>query len=184
MTEKNVVARPYAKAVFESAVTHNTFPLWSQLLSVAAQVVSDPRVSRLLFDPRRTPAELACFVIDVCSKVSQVTQAASNLIELLATHRRLSALPEISALFEVYYAEQEKRLEVDVISAFKLSVETKEALLRALKKQLNREITLSCDVDPVLLGGAIVRAGDRVIDGSLRGRWSRLAAELGVVDLV
>jgi F-type H+-transporting ATPase subunit delta len=171
-----IIARPYAKAVFEYALQQQALPLWSEMLKSAATVVRDPRVKNLLSDPRLGPADLACLVVDVCAKV--LNPAANNLIELLAVNRRLSVLPDIATLFETYRAEHEKTVDVQITSAMPLSAKAKNNLLHALKERLRREIFLHCHVDPAVLGGAVIRAGDWVIDGSLRGKLSRLANAL------
>ena len=104
--------------------------------------------------------------------------ALVNLITLLATNKRLMLLPEIKALYEVYRAEQEKTLVVDVVSYSHFSAAQQQELIAALSKRLQRQVSLNVRIDPALLGGAVIQAGDLVIDGSVRGKLNKLTTDL------
>jgi F-type H+-transporting ATPase subunit delta len=172
MAEKVTIARPYAKAAFELAREQRDFARWSNVLSAAAAVVHDPRVARLLSNPRVQPSEL----IDLIAAASgdALDQSGRNFLNTLAQNRRLSVLPEVAAHFEELRAAVENVADVHVTSAAELDAKQRERLSAALRKRLKREIRLHCAVDAALIGGAIVRSGDFVIDGSLRGRLERL----------
>jgi F-type H+-transporting ATPase subunit delta len=176
MAEKVTIARPYAKAAFEYAREHQRLAAWSQLLATASAVVSDERVAKLLNNPRVTPEDLAGLIAETCG--SSLDEHGRNFIRALAENRRLNVLPEIAAIYEVYRAEEENVADVYVTSAVQLDDAQRQRLTEALKKRLQREIRMHVDVDPSLIGGAIVRSGDLVIDGSLKSRLERLAAEL------
>lgn len=176
MAEKVTIARPYAKAAFEYARDHKRFAEWSQVLATASAVVTDEQVARLLTNPRVTPQELAGLVGDACGPA--LDDHARNFIRTLADNRRLDVLPEIAAQYEIYRAEVENVADVHVTSAVQLEDVQRRRLAEALKKRLKREIRMTCDVDASLLGGAIVRSGDLVIDGSLKARLERLTAQL------
>lgn len=172
MAEKVTVARPYAKAAFELAREQGDFARWSNVLAAAAAVVHDSRVARLLSNPRVQPSEL----IDLIAAASgdALHESGRNFLNTLAHNRRLSVLPEVAAHFEELRAEVENIADVHVTSASELDSKQRERLSLALGKRLKREIRLHCAVDAALIGGAIVRSGDFVIDGSLRGRLERL----------
>lgn len=87
-------------------------------------------------------------------------------------------LPEIKALYEVYRAEQEKILEVDVVSYSELTPAQQQRLSESLSQRLSRKVSLKISIDPSLLGGALIRAGDLVIDGSVRGKLNMLGTSL------
>jgi F-type H+-transporting ATPase subunit delta len=176
MAEKATIARPYAKAAFQLAREHNAFERWSQVLSRAAAGVQDERVARLLLSPRVTAADLAGLLGDVCGDA--LDDRSRNFISTLAHNRRLARLPEIAAMFEVLRAEVENIADVQVTSAVQLDEAQRQRLAAALKKRLQRDVRLHCQVDASLIGGAIVRSGDFVIDGSLKARLDRLAAEM------
>jgi F-type H+-transporting ATPase subunit delta len=176
MADKLTVARPYARAAFAEARGEDRLAPWSQALKVAAQVVKDPRVEGLLDNPRVTAAELAELVIGIAGP--DLGQHGENFVRTLAANRRLAYLPEISAQFEVLKDAAQGVADVTVTSAAALDAAEQKKLAAALEKRLKRKVRLHTEVDPGLIGGAIVRAGDLVIDGSLSTRLQRIAYEL------
>lgn len=176
MAEKITVARPYAKAAFEYAREHNRFAEWSQWLGSAATIVADERVATLLGNPRVTPEQLVGFVAEIVGP--SLDEHGRNFLNTLAQNRRLDLLPEISAAYETLRAEIENTADVQVISAVALTDAQRDRLASALRKRLKREVRLHCEVDASLLGGAIVRSGDMVIDGSLKAGLERLARDI------
>ena len=176
MADKLTVARPYARAAFAEARGEERLAPWSQALKVAAQVVKDPRVEGLLDNPRVTAAELAELVIGIAG--ADLGKHGENFVRTLAANRRLAYLPEISAQFEVLKDAAQGVADVTVTSAAALDAAEQKKLAAALEKRLKRKVRLHTEVDPGLIGGAIVRAGDLVIDGSLSTRLERIAYEL------
>ena len=176
MADKSTVARPYAKAAFEEARDRKRLGPWSEALHTAAAVVGDPRVEALLGNPRVTPEELAALVIEIAGP--KLDEEGRNFVHTLADNRRLALLPEISALFDGLKGEAEGIIDVTVTSAAPLDDSELGKLTAALERRLGRSVRLQCATDPALLGGAVLRAGDLVIDGSLRGRLERIAYEL------
>jgi F-type H+-transporting ATPase subunit delta len=176
MAERTTTARPYAKAIFALARKGNTLAATSASLIRAAEVVADPRVHALLGSPHVTAAQLAELVADVTG--SGLDEYGRNFITLLAQNRRLGFLPEIAALFEQMKAEVENAVEVEVTAATPLSADQESRYVAALQKKLGRIVRLRTKVDGSLLGGAVLKAGDLVIDGSIKGRLERLATEL------
>ncbi|MBB3190060.1 F0F1 ATP synthase subunit delta [Halomonas cerina] len=173
MAETSTVARPYAKAAFEYAVEHKALDDWSVMLGTVARVVEDDDMRRrVLGNPRLSSIEKAEVVVDVCGDA--VSEDVGNFLRLVGQKGRLTALPAIAEQFELLKAQQERRLDVDIVSAFPLDDTQQDKLARALAKRLNREISITTQVDSTLLGGVILRAGDTVIDGSVRGRLNRL----------
>lgn len=184
MAEKVTIARPYAKAAFEFAREHGVLARWSDFLANASAVVADDRVAKLLLSPRVMPADLVGVIAGVCGSSSgespgeSLDEPMSNFLETLAHNRRLGLLPHVAAIFETLRADVENIADVQVASAMALDDAQRARLRDALAKRLKREIRLHVDVDPSLIGGAIVRCGDFVIDGSLKARLQRLATEL------
>jgi F-type H+-transporting ATPase subunit delta len=177
MAEKVTIARPYAKAAFAYAQKENALAHWSDLLAAASTVVKDARVAPLVTSPRVTPEQLSELISDASGVGAKDLQR--NFIGTLAENRRLGLLPEIAAMYETLRAEAENIADVQVTSAVPLDEAQRQRLATALKKRLNkRDVRLHCDVDASLVGGAVVRAGDMVIDGSLKGRLERLAIDL------
>lgn len=177
MTGKmTTIARPYAIAAFESALANNALAAWEALLNAAALVAEDPLVVRVLTNPAVSSKDLEGLFCDVLT--SMLDDEKRNFIRLLAEKQRLAALPDIAELFRQYRAEHEKTLSIQVTSAIALESSYQTKLMNSLTKRLQRKVTLECHTDPTLLGGAIVRAGDTVIDGSVRGKLNRLLESL------
>jgi len=178
MAERLTAARPYATAVFDLAKAAGDFKGWSQLLAVAAAAATDSNMVRVAYDPNVSRRQLSDLFIEVCKKAGTVSSEASNLIRLLVENHRLTLLPEIAQLYEELRGTAEGTIEAEVTSAVELSALQQSAIAAGLKRRLKREVHLSTRIDPALVGGAVIRAGDLVIDGSVRGRLERLAAEL------
>lgn len=176
MADKTTIARPYAKAAFAEARADSMLGAWSAALHTAATVVDDPRVHSLLDDPHVTNEQLSKLVLDIAG--AGLGEHGRNFVQTLAEARRLNCLPEIAALFDSYKDEAEGIADVTVTSAAPLDERQQQSLTAALTRRLKREVRLHCTVDPDLLGGAVLRSGDLVIDGSVRGRLERIAHEL------
>ena len=174
MAERITTARPYAKAIFALARKANSLGATSTGLQRAATVVADPSVHELLGSPHVTPAQLA----DLVNGIAGLDEDGSNFVSLLAQNRRLGFLPEIAALFEQMKSDVENAVDVEVIAATQLTPDQETRYAAALQKKLGRQVRLHTRLDDSLLGGAVLKAGDLVIDGSLKGRLERLAIEL------
>lgn len=176
MAEFVTIARPYAQAAFEEARRLGKLKEWSSMLQAAAEAVDNAEVNAVITSPRIARSQLEQLMLALCG--DKVSKAEENFIRLLAENQRLTLLPEIESHFEVLRAEEEKSVDVIVTSAFDLSEAQKQKISAALRNRLGREIRLSCEIDKKLLGGAVIRAGDRVIDGSARSQLSELANAL------
>lgn len=176
MAEKSTIARPYAEAVFALAQEQSQLKDWSDVLQLASIIVENPDMDALISNTNVDKSQLADLILDICGK--QFSEQAQNFIKLLAENRRLVLLPEIAEQYEVLRAEAEKTIEAEVVSAFEISEAQRKQIADKLKKRLGREVTLSCTVDDTLIGGAIIKAGDLVIDGSTRGQIQKLSIEL------
>lgn len=176
MAELTTLARPYAKAAFELAHQKQQLGEWSAMLSTLAVVARDERVQTLLGHPSVTAEAKAEAFIQVCEE--RLSEAGKNFVRLLAENKRLSLLPEISVLFEEFKAQQESTVQVVVETAFELSQEQKDALIKSLQAKLGRSVNMETVLDKSLLGGVVIRADDLVIDASVRGRIAKLAEAL------
>ena len=176
MAELSTLARPYAKAAFEYAVDAKDLQGWSDGLALAASVAQQPAVEKLLSSPSATTVEQAKAVQDICGDA--LATACQNFISILSENRRLQLLPHISQQFETMKANLEKAVDVDIVAASDLDAAQQQTLSDALSAKLERKVNLQVSLDKSLLGGAIIRAGDTVIDGSIRGRLTKLAESL------
>ena len=176
MAERATIARPYAKAAFEYARDAQALAQWSQGLKAAGEIVADSRIEDLSNNPQVSAADLAGMVIDISGKA--LDPGMQNFVRVLAENHRLPLLPEIAAHYEELRSQVENTVDVEVVCAVALSGDQAAQLQEALSKRLKRKVRMHTSVDPALLGGAVVRAGDLVIDGSLKGRLQRLGTEL------
>lgn len=175
MAESITIARPYASAVFAIAQEKGDMQTWSELLAVLAQCAENSDVQEVLDNPKVSDEQAVSFLADITGELSA---DARGFLLLLAENNRLMLLPEIAELYEQLRADAEQKLFADVITAKPLTDEQKSKIAAALKKRLGKEVTLSESVDESLLGGAIIRAGDLVIDGSALGKLNRLASAI------
>jgi F-type H+-transporting ATPase subunit delta len=176
VAERATIARPYAKAAFEYARAASAFAEWSQGLKAAAEIVADPRVAPLTKSPEWSAADLVSLITDVAG--AKLDAGMQNFVRVLAENHRLLLLPEIAAHYEDLRSAVENTVDVEVVSAVPLDAAQAGKLEQALSTRLKRKVRMHNSVDAALLGGAVVRAGDLVIDGSLKGRLERLATDL------
>ena len=173
MAELSTLARPYAKAAFEFARDNSALAQWSDMLVTAGQIAQQAKVAELLASPSLTSGQMADTFCGLCG--DELTAQAVNFIGALAKNKRLLLLPQISEQFQALKAQQEQTVEVDVTSAFELSEAEEAQLAQAFSTKLSRDVKLSSTVDASLIGGVVVRAGDTVIDGSVRSKLAQLA---------
>ncbi|MFW6092363.1 MAG: F0F1 ATP synthase subunit delta [Pseudomonadota bacterium] len=173
MAELATLARPYAKAVFELAQAEQALDRWSRMLTLLTVASEHDKVRNVLESPELSPEQKAQRLIEVCGE--ELTDRAQSLVRLLAHNKRLSVLGELREQFEARKAEAERVLEVEVTSAYELSEAQSNRLREVLQRKFDREVSLTGRVDSDILGGAVIRAGDTVIDGSVRGRLEKLA---------
>lgn len=173
MSQALTFARPYARAAFALAREQSRLPEFSRQLAFSALAVSQPEVQSVLGDPRVAAAQL----VDVLLPPG-ADDTFRQFLVVLSDNRRLALLPEIAGLFDQLRAEAERIVQATVTSAQPLDAAELAKLQASLKKRFGREVELSTAVDPSLIGGAIIDAGDVVIDGSLKTKLARLGAAL------
>jgi len=176
--EKTTVARPYAEAIFAHARETGKLDVWSDTLAFLNVVVRDPMMLGLIDNPKVGRGRLAELMVEIGG--GRLSEEGRNLVRLLVENRRLELLPEIAALFEALKTEAQGAVDVHVVAAHAVNAAQQRQLAAALKDRLGREVRLTTEKDPSLLGGAVIRAGDLVIDGSVKGRIRELASELGI----
>lgn len=174
--ERITVARPYATAAFEYAKSAGRSEQWSAMLGLASEFARSEPMKALFGDPRVGKAKLSELFVDLCGDV--LDEPGRNFIKLLVENDRVSILPEIYSLFETLRAEDESSVDVHICSAFDVSKAAQGAIAKALENRFKKTVQLFVDVDSSLIGGAIIRAGDQVIDGSVKGRLQQLSREL------
>lgn len=177
-SDATTIARPYAEAAFARAAETGTLDLWSDMLALLATAVRDPGLAGLIASPKLDRAQMIELMLDIGGE--RLSGEGQNLVRLLTANGRLAVLPEIAALFEALKAEHEGTVDVQVTAAFPLEPAQEQELERALKQRLGRDVRITSEQDPALIGGFRLRAGDMVIDGSVAGQLGQLANELRI----
>lgn len=172
MSEFVTVARPYAKAAFDFAVEHNSVEGWQHMLAFAAEVADNEQMTELL-SGALAPETLSESFIAICGE--QLDTNGQNLIRVMAENGRLKVLPDVLKQFVQLRAALEATVEVEVTSASTLTEAQLSKINAAMEKRLSRKVKLNCKIDKSVMAGVVIRAGDMVIDGSVRGRLDRLA---------
>jgi len=179
MISQTTLARPYAKAAFAIAREARALGAWNELLDWAVYVALMPDARVLLESPRVSAVELNALFETPKSAVDPSVRAAfASFIEVLVDNRRLPVLPSIAQQFSALRAEFERTMVVRVVSALPIAVAQQEQLKSALAKRFERTVELEIELDPAIIGGAIIHANDSVIDGSLRGKLHKLKTSL------
>jgi F-type H+-transporting ATPase subunit delta len=176
VADRATIARPYARAAFAHAQATKDLAAWSKLLGAAAVGAKDARVARLIGNPHVTGDELVNLLGGLSKQAAG--EGGKNFLRALAENNRLALLPEIAAQYEKLRAEVEGLVDVTVIAAREIAAPQQKRLEAALAKRLGRDVRMQMQIDESLIGGAVVRAGDLVIDGSLKGRLERLGSAL------
>ena len=176
MAETVTIARPYAEALYRLASETKALDQWSEMLAAASAVANDETMRDAIGNPKLTRADVEAIFLSVLGK--RLNAAGENLVRLLVHNGRLAVLPQIAALFEKLRAEQSGVMEADIASAFPLAAAQIEELAALLEKRFARKVTTRVSVDPELLGGVKIIAGDVVIDASVRGQLDKMAFAL------
>lgn len=185
MADNNTIARPYARAVFQVAEENHALDELSRSLAVGKELLSDGQITRFLANPALTDDERLQFLIDLFARAAGdesvfggSSEHGTNFLKLLLEYGRVDVLPEISDRFDALKAEVENTVDVTVSSATALSEAQMQEIETALRARLGRDINLSTEIDENLIAGAVIRAGDVVIDGSLRSKLQGLSNAL------
>ncbi len=185
MADNNTVARPYAEAAFEFARQEKALDAWGDALRLAGELTADGRVAKFLANPKLSDEQRLSFLAGLIasaggedSVLAGSDRHGANFLKLIVENERVYALPEVAEHFDSLKDALENTVEVTVTSATELSAEQKQSIVAALKARLGREVQLDTLLDESLIGGAVIRAGDVVIDGSLRSRLTGLANAL------
>lgn len=172
MATLSAIARPYAQAAYEFAQAKNELPVWSIMLQTAAQAIEQPQLYQLIANTRISSQQWFSLLSDILKPY--LDESRKNFLRMVTENRRVSAFPEISMLFRDYEILNKQTSEVQVTTAFHMDEKQKQSLAKKLTEFLKYRVNLLCEVDENILGGVVIRAGDKVIDGSIRGQLSRL----------
>ena len=176
MLENATIARPYATAVFELAQETGQVEAWSAMLGLLSLVVSDNSLRKLIANPKVSRQQLQELVFDVCG--DELSGAGQNFVKVLVQAERLQYASYVKDLYEQLRAAAEGKVEVEVVTAYTLDERQQTGIADTISARLGKQVTVRTAVDETLIGGAVIRAGDAIIDASLRGRLGELRNEL------
>ncbi len=176
MSELSTLARPYAEAVFKTAIENKSVPKWSDMLEFLSLVMQDKEMTAVVINPKVNHEQLTQLLLDICQ--GQLSKEGVNFLKLLVQNDRLILAPQISGLYESFKAEYEGYVDVEVISAYALSKDEQKKFATMLEKKLDKKVHITSSIDKTLIGGFLAKAGDKVIDGSIRGQLQQLAKKL------
>lgn len=176
MAEASTLARPYAQAIFNLANADNTLKAWSDKLALLKEVATNESMIEIITNPDVSTEQTVELIVDICK--GHLDEQGVNFLKIAAENGRLEILPYIAESFEVLRSEAEGNIEAQVISAFAVNASQKKSIAEALKKKLGREVTITTKTDKSLLGGVIIRAGDIVIDGSVKSQLEKITHSL------
>lgn len=176
MADITTLARPYARAAFELARDKGAFDDWQDALGTLAAITQLDDIQVLLKDPRISTEQQA--EVFIAAAKSVLDKDSTSFVRVLAKYRRLAVLPAIEADFTRLRADAENTVAAELRTVVEASDAQKQAVRDALAKRLGRKVELTCRIDESLVGGALIQAGDLVIDSSVRGKLERLAANV------
>lgn len=176
MSDFTTAARPYARAVFQQAQETSSVESWGDALALLSTVSSDALMKAVIDNPQLGREKKGEQLINVVKDL--VNDQQKNLIKLMAENGRLKILPDVAQQFEIFRADAEGKIEAEVVSAFALSAEQEKTIIQTLKNKLGREVSLTTSIDESLIGGVVIKAGDTIIDGSMKAQLESLALTL------
>lgn len=183
MASINTIARPYAKAVFADAQASAQLSAWGDVLRVLQLVMTHDEVVSLLKDPAVQPSDWQRFLMSICeSAVAESTRTLgdrlANFIALLIEARRLLVLCEVATLYHRLRLRAEGVVEVEMVSAYPVTEQQKARFQSLMEKHFAATVQMSFSDDADLIGGALLRSGDWVMDGTVKRKLTRLAEKL------
>lgn len=176
MLENSTIARPYATAVFELAQENAQAGDWSDVLGLLSLLVSDKTMGQLISNPKVSRQQLQDLALEVCG--DGLSDLGHNLVKLLVRANRLQYAPYIKDQYEQMRAAAEGKVDVDVVTAYTLDPQQQDNIAETISERLGKQVNIKTSVDEALIGGVVIRAGDSIIDASLRGRLTELRNEL------
>ena len=176
MLENSTIARPYATAVFELAQETGQVEEWSAMLGLLGVLTSDKDMRQLITNPKVSRQQLQDLVFDVCG--AGLSDLGRNLVKVLVGVGRLQYTANIKDQYEQMRAAAEGKVDVEVVTAYTLDEQQQDSIAGIMAGCLGKQVNIVTSIDESLIGGAIIRAGDSVIDASLRGRLTELRNEL------
>lgn len=175
MAEIATIARPYAEAAFRLAEGSGATANWSSALARLAAVAQSADVAQLIGNPRVSPALLTELLVSLSGDTGS---SLRNFVSTLVENKRVPVLPSVHEQFEILKNEREGTIDAEIESALPMDDGQLAALVKDLEQRFKRKIRPQVTTNAALIGGACVKVGDEVIDGSVRGKLAAMSAAL------
>ncbi len=175
MAENITVARPYAEAVFSIAIQSNTVGKWKNTLFAMSEACSDPYFISFLKNSSSSNDSSDC-LIKLLDGI--IDEEAKNFIRLLGDNGRFEVVPQIYELFKKMSDDHDKVLDAELVSARELNESDISGLKEKLASKFGRTVNLSTRIDKELIGGAVLKIGDKVYDASVKTSLAKLSLAL------
>lgn len=197
MADLSTLARPYAKAAFDYAKEHHAISEWQEYLAMMNIIVNDKAFAEYLQNPAIAATTKVSTLTDLYNQIAPEdsnnvfktlssaiegqkadTNAFVNYLTQLAEQERLALLPYIHERFVLLKSADAKQVQAYIASAYPLTKSQELLLQTRLATSLNAEVILHVELDPSLIGGVVIKVGDKVIDDSVRGKLKQLKTQL------
>lgn len=197
MADLSTLARPYAKAAFDYAKEHHAISEWQEYLAVMNIIVNDKAFAEYVQNPAIAATTKVSTLTDLYNQIAPEdsnnvfktlssaiegqkadTNAFVNYLTQLAEQERLALLPYIHERFVLLKSADAKQVQAYITSAYPLTKSQELLLQTRLATSLNAEVILHVELDPSLIGGVVIKVGDKVIDDSVRGKLKQLKTQL------
>jgi len=166
----STTARPYAQALFDHSEG------WTEDLEQIVSAMSDAAVGLLIASPDKAYKEKTEIFVNLFD--GEVQQKTINFLKVLGEAKRLSLLPIINTEYKKLLAERDSSSELTITSAYELTKEQVDSIIKGLKKRYGENVNVKSEVDLTLIGGFSVKCGDEVIDHSIKGRLDKLINQI------
>ncbi|WP_259430982.1 F0F1 ATP synthase subunit delta [Coxiella burnetii] len=177
------LARPYAKAAFADGQKANQLEAWLAVFTAFSKIIKNKEVARQIINPKFSDKEIKTLLFDLIQTIEpestkQLKDKIDHFLQLLIDEKRLMILPDIALVYQQLLNKYQDIIEASVTYVFPLNDEHRQQIKKQLEKRFNAEVKLKMIKDESLLGGVIIRAGNWVMDGSIKGKLTRLAENL------
>tara|TARA_B100000965_G_scaffold276956_1_gene234749 strand:+ start:1068 stop:1604 length:537 start_codon:yes stop_codon:yes gene_type:complete len=176
MIELTPLARPYAKALFASALESKNVEEISNELRTIAIASATNEVINVIESPVLSRQEVVKILFDLLDE--EISEKSKKMIEILAENKRLNLLGTIYTIYQELLEEHKEQKSVEVLVAFDPSKEAEENIKHKLKSKYGDDANISFSKDPQMMGGLSIKIGDEMLDLSIKGKIKKLVNQL------
>ena len=176
MIELTPLARPYAKALFESAIESNSTDEMAVELKTMAAAAMTEGIINTIENPTLSRKEIVEILVNLFEE--SVSNTAKKLIEILAENKRLNLLEPIYSIYQDLLEKHKEQKSIEVFVAVEPGDEAKESIEQKLKSTYGKDANIYFSKDPTMMGGLSIKIGDETLDLSIKGKINKLVNQL------